>query len=186
MCNITIFLHTAMIMTSLCMWSIYILFHACVIFSSLFAFHLRAVTTLTDYQCMNDWSCGNLHSLFLFSQGYWVFFVMEGNGPLSSIYKALQVIDFYLSFILPCHPIFGMDVSCLFWGETTEKIILMIPKEVMHLMLAVTHCLFSLSLCLIEQSTVLMSEVVDTKQHNWIVRGTSGIGLAICVIMVKH
>lgn len=45
------------------------------------------------------------------SQGYWVFFVVEGNGPLSSIYKALQVIDFYLGFILPCHPIFGMDVS---------------------------------------------------------------------------
>lgn len=31
-----------------------------------------------------------------------------------------------------------------------------------------------------------MSEVVDTKQHNWIVHGTSGIGVAICVIMVKH
>lgn len=44
-------------------------------------------------------------------QGYWVFFMLEGNGPVSSIYKALQVIDFYLGFILPCHPIFGMDVS---------------------------------------------------------------------------
>ncbi|TMS05075.1 Tyrosine-protein phosphatase non-receptor type 5 [Larimichthys crocea] len=51
-------------------------------------------------------------ALFVVSQvtGYWVFFVVEGNGPLSSIYKALQVIDFYLGFILPCHPIFGMDV----------------------------------------------------------------------------
>lgn len=69
---------------------------------------------LPDYQCMNDWSCDNLPSLLLSSQGYWVFFVVEGNGPLSSIYKALQVIDFYLGFILPCHPIFGMDVSlCL-------------------------------------------------------------------------
>lgn len=37
--------------------------------------------------------------------------MLEGNGPVSSIYKALQVIDFYLGFILPCHPIFGMDVS---------------------------------------------------------------------------
>lgn len=62
---------------------------------------------------MNDWSCDNLPSpaCLFFSQGYWVFFVMEGNGPLSSIYKALQVIDFYLGFILPCHPIFGVDVS---------------------------------------------------------------------------
>ena len=40
-----------------------------------------------------------------------MFFVVEGNGLLSSIYKALQVIDFYLGFVLPCHPIFGMDVS---------------------------------------------------------------------------
>lgn len=50
-------------------------------------------------------------------QGYWVFFVLEGNGPVSSVYKALQVIDFYLGFILPCHPIFGMDVSiAVGWG----------------------------------------------------------------------
>ncbi|XP_023271226.1 tyrosine-protein phosphatase non-receptor type 5-like [Seriola lalandi dorsalis] len=82
-------------------------------------------------------------ALFVVSQvtGYWVFFVMEGNGPLSSIYKALQVIDFYLGFILPCHPIFGMD------------------------------------------SMVLMSEVVNTNQHNWIIQGTAGIGVAICIIM---
>lgn len=33
---------------------------------------------------------------------------------------------------------------------------------------------------------VLMREVVDTKQHNWIVHGTAGIGVAICVAMVKH
>ncbi|XP_034390407.1 tyrosine-protein phosphatase non-receptor type 5 [Cyclopterus lumpus] len=85
-------------------------------------------------------------ALFAVSQvtGYWVFFVVEGNGPLSSIYKALQVIDFYLGFILPCHPIFGMD------------------------------------------SLVLMREVVNTKEHNWIVHGTAGIGVAICVLMVVH
>ncbi|KAM7396460.1 hypothetical protein PAMP_019497 [Pampus punctatissimus] len=84
-------------------------------------------------------------ALFVVSQvtGYWVFFVVEGNGPLSSIYKALQVIDFYLGFVLPCHPIFGMD------------------------------------------SMVLMREVVN-KQHNWIIHGTAGIGVAICVIMVVH
>ncbi|KAG7244495.1 hypothetical protein INR49_030147 [Caranx melampygus] len=85
-------------------------------------------------------------ALFVVSQvtGYWVFFVMEGNGPLSSIYKALQVIDFYLGFILPCHPIFGVD------------------------------------------SMVLMREVVNTKQHNWVVQGTAGIGVAICIIMAIH
>ncbi|KAF3854587.1 hypothetical protein F7725_022642 [Dissostichus mawsoni] len=71
-------------------------------------------------------------------------FLVEGNGPLSSIYKALHVIDFYLGFILPCHPIFGMD------------------------------------------SMVLMGEVVNTAEHNWIVNGTAGIGVAICVIMVIH
>ncbi|XP_074534255.1 tyrosine-protein phosphatase non-receptor type 5 [Halichoeres trimaculatus] len=85
-------------------------------------------------------------ALFVVSQvtGYWVFFLVEGNGPFSSIYKALQAIDFYLSFILPCHPIFGMD------------------------------------------SMVLMREVLETKQHNWIVNGTAGVGVAICVIMVIH
>lgn len=85
-------------------------------------------------------------ALFVVSQvtGYWVFFVLEGNGPFSSIYKALQVIDFYLGFILPCHPIFGVD------------------------------------------SMVLMKEVANTKQHSWIVHGTAGIGIAICVIMVIH
>ncbi|XP_060933041.1 tyrosine-protein phosphatase non-receptor type 5 [Limanda limanda] len=85
-------------------------------------------------------------ALFVVSQvtGYWVFFVVEGNGPLSSIYKALQVIDFYLGFILPCNPIFGMD------------------------------------------STVLVSEVVNTQEHNWIIQGTTTIGVAICVIMVIH
>ncbi|XP_075995458.1 tyrosine-protein phosphatase non-receptor type 5 [Genypterus blacodes] len=85
-------------------------------------------------------------ALFVISQvtGYWVFFVVEGNGPLSSVYKALQVMDFYLGFVLPCHPIFGVD------------------------------------------SMVLMKEVVNTKQHNWIVHGTAGVGVAICVIMVIH
>ncbi|XP_031138590.1 tyrosine-protein phosphatase non-receptor type 5 [Sander lucioperca] len=85
-------------------------------------------------------------ALFVVSQvtGYWVFFVVEGNGPFSSIYKALQVIDFYLGFFLPFHPIFGMD------------------------------------------SMVLMREVVNTKQDNWIFHGTAGTGVAICVIMVIH
>ncbi|XP_033940150.1 tyrosine-protein phosphatase non-receptor type 5 [Pseudochaenichthys georgianus] len=85
-------------------------------------------------------------ALFAVSQvtGYWVFFVMKGNGPLYSIYKALHVLDFYLGFIIPCHPILGMD------------------------------------------SMVLMGEVVNTKEHNWIVNGTAGIGVAICVIMVIH
>lgn len=85
-------------------------------------------------------------ALFAVSQvtGYWAFFVMEGNGPFYSIYKALQVIDFYLSFILPYHPIFGVD------------------------------------------STVLMKEVANTKEHKWIINGTAGIGVTICVIMVIH
>lgn len=85
-------------------------------------------------------------ALFAVSQimGYWAFFVMEGNGPFYSFYKALQVIDFYLSFILPYHPIFGVD------------------------------------------STVLMKEVSSTKEHKWIINGTAGIGVSICVIMVIH
>ncbi|KAM9377447.1 tyrosine-protein phosphatase non-receptor type 5 [Pholidichthys leucotaenia] len=85
-------------------------------------------------------------ALFIVSQvtGYWMFFVVEGNGPFSSIYKALQVIDFYLSFILPCHPLFGMD------------------------------------------SILLMKEVVNTTENNWIVHCTAGIGVAICVTMVIH
>ncbi|XP_056466083.1 tyrosine-protein phosphatase non-receptor type 5-like [Gadus chalcogrammus] len=41
--------------------------------------------------------------------GYWLFFVMEGNGPASSVYKVLQVVDFYLGCILPCNPVFGVD-----------------------------------------------------------------------------
>ncbi|XP_019749870.1 tyrosine-protein phosphatase non-receptor type 5-like isoform X2 [Hippocampus comes] len=54
-------------------------------------------------------------TLFFVSQvtGYWMFFVVEGNGPFASIYKALQVIDFCLGFVLPCHPIFGMDSVAL-------------------------------------------------------------------------
>lgn len=85
-------------------------------------------------------------ALFAVSQitGYWAFFVMEGNGPFYSFYKALQVIDFYLSFILPYHPIFGVD------------------------------------------STVLMKEVASTKENKWIINGTAGIGVSICVIMVIH
>ncbi|XP_020786810.1 tyrosine-protein phosphatase non-receptor type 5 [Boleophthalmus pectinirostris] len=85
-------------------------------------------------------------ALFAVSQvtGYWLFFVMEGNGPFSSIYKALQVIDFYLSFILPCHPILGGN------------------------------------------STLLMKEVAHTEEHKWIVNGTAGISVAICIIMIVH
>ncbi|XP_015237796.1 PREDICTED: tyrosine-protein phosphatase non-receptor type 5 [Cyprinodon variegatus] len=85
-------------------------------------------------------------ALFISSQvtGYWMFFVLEGNGPLSSFYKALHVMDFYLGFFLPCQAIFG-------WN-----------------------------------STVLMKEVQKTSQHNWIVSGTAGIGVAIFVIMVIH
>ncbi|XP_051916048.1 tyrosine-protein phosphatase non-receptor type 5-like [Hippocampus zosterae] len=54
-------------------------------------------------------------ALFFVSQvtGYWMFFVVEGNGPFASIYKALQVIDFCLGFVLPSHPIFGMDSVAL-------------------------------------------------------------------------
>ncbi|XP_029009676.1 tyrosine-protein phosphatase non-receptor type 5 [Betta splendens] len=102
------------------------------------AFMHKVYALVIDIHC---WA-----ALFVVSQltGYWLFFVMEGNGPLSSVYKALQVIDFYLGFILPCHPIFGTD------------------------------------------STVLMSEVVESTEHNWVVHGTSGIGVAICVVMVVH
>lgn len=62
-------------------------------------------------------------ALFAVSQitGYWAFFVMEGNGPFYSIYKALQVIDFYLSFILPCHPIFGVDSAGLMKEVSNTK-----------------------------------------------------------------
>lgn len=62
-------------------------------------------------------------ALFAVSQvaGYWAFFVMEGNGPFYSIYKSLQVIDFYLSFILPCHPLFGMDSTGLMKEVSSTK-----------------------------------------------------------------
>ncbi|XP_077567250.1 tyrosine-protein phosphatase non-receptor type 5 [Stigmatopora nigra] len=54
-------------------------------------------------------------ALFLLSQvtGYWTFFVMEGNGPFASIYKAVQVMDFFLGFVSPCHPILGLDSATL-------------------------------------------------------------------------
>ncbi|XP_057693443.1 tyrosine-protein phosphatase non-receptor type 5 [Corythoichthys intestinalis] len=54
-------------------------------------------------------------ALFVVSQvtGYWMFFVAEGNGPFVSIYRALQVIDFFLGFVLPCHPILGLDSTTL-------------------------------------------------------------------------
>lgn len=107
-------------------------------------------------------------------QGYWVFFVLEGNGPVSSVYKALQVIDFYLGFILPCHPIFGMDVSIGGGGAKADNL---------NLVLAVFNQSF---LLLYPQSVVLMREVLNTKQHNWIIHGIAGMGVAICVVMVKH
>ncbi|KAM6960909.1 tyrosine-protein phosphatase non-receptor type 5 [Aplochiton taeniatus] len=83
---------------------------------------------------------------FILSQitGYWVFFLIDGNGPFSALYKALQVMDFYLGFVLPCNPIFGVD------------------------------------------GVVLMLEVVSTKQHYWLLPVTTGVGLAICVIMVGN
>lgn len=36
------------------------------------------------------------------------------------------------------------------------------------------------------QSVVLMREVLNTKQHNWIIHAIAGMGVAICVVMVKH
>uniref|UniRef100_A0A3P9KH08 protein-tyrosine-phosphatase n=1 Tax=Oryzias latipes TaxID=8090 RepID=A0A3P9KH08_ORYLA len=50
-------------------------------------------------------------ALFITSQvvGYCVFFLLEGNGPLSSIHKALHIIDFYFGFLLPFQRIFGLD-----------------------------------------------------------------------------
>lgn len=36
-----------------------------------------------------------------------------------------------------------------------------------------------------EQSKVLTNEVINTTQHTWIVQGTVGSGIAICVVMVK-
>lgn len=35
-----------------------------------------------------------------------------------------------------------------------------------------------------DQSVVLMREVVNTKENTWIVQGTAGTGMAICVILV--
>nr|XP_057930929.1 tyrosine-protein phosphatase non-receptor type 5-like [Doryrhamphus excisus] len=63
----------------------------------------KVFTLVVEFHC---WA-----ALLVISQVtvYWMFFVVEGNGPFASAYKALQVIDFYLSFVLHCHPIFGMD-----------------------------------------------------------------------------
>lgn len=36
------------------------------------------------------------------------------------------------------------------------------------------------------QSVVLMREVLNTKQHNWIIHAITGMGVAICVVTVKH
>lgn len=101
--------------------------------------------------------------------------MLEGNGPVSSVYKALQVIDFYLGFILPCHPIFGMDVSIE--GEAGAD------ADDLNLVLAVFNQPFFL---LYPQSVVLMREVLNTKQHNWIIHGIAGMGVAICIVMVRH
>ncbi|KAG7279227.1 hypothetical protein CRUP_013619 [Coryphaenoides rupestris] len=61
-------------------------------------------------------------ALIVLSQvtGYWVFFVMEGNGPVSSVYKVLQVVDFYLGSILPCNPIFGVDSARQLMAEVAN------------------------------------------------------------------
>nr|XP_040019114.1 tyrosine-protein phosphatase non-receptor type 5 [Gasterosteus aculeatus aculeatus]XP_040019115.1 tyrosine-protein phosphatase non-receptor type 5 [Gasterosteus aculeatus aculeatus] len=85
-------------------------------------------------------------ALFVVSQvtGYAVFFLAEGNGPLSSLFKALQIIDFYLGLILQCCPIFGTE------------------------------------------TTMLMREVVNNKEHKWILNGTAVIGFGICATMVYN
>lgn len=49
-------------------------------------------------------------------------------------------------------------------------------------LLCLSHC-FSWFSC---QSVVLMREVLNTKQRNWIIHVIAGMGVAICVIMVKH
>lgn len=53
----------------------------------------------------------------------------------------------------------------------------------MNLVLAVSNRLF---LLLYPQSVVLMREVLNTKQHNWIIHGIAGMGVAICIVMVKY
>lgn len=127
----------------------------------------------------------NFPPVLLF-QGYWVFFLLEGNGPLSSIYKALQVIDFYLSFILPCHPIFGVDVSV-----KASSFPVLLESHVPALNQVFSCCVpclspFAFAFAFAGQSVVLMQEVVNTEQNHWIVQGTAGMAVAICVIMVKE
>ncbi|KAJ3596595.1 hypothetical protein NHX12_003000 [Muraenolepis orangiensis] len=93
-------------------------------------------------QMLHRWT-----AFFVLSQvtGYWVFFVMEGNGPFSSVYKVLQVVDFYLGSILNSNPILGVD-----------------------------------------SARQLMAEVAYTKDHHWVVLGTSAVGVVICVLMVVN
>lgn len=149
-----IFVNAPMIMTPDCMWSIYIFYYACIISHLLLFFfficicfspessHSPAWLPVHEWLESAQWQSG---SLLLSSQGYWVFFVVEGNGPLSSIYKALQVIDFYLGFILPCHPIFGMDVSV----STGSHLHLCLGSLAdMYLVLAVSKCLLRFPLSL--------------------------------------
>ncbi|XP_062318706.1 tyrosine-protein phosphatase non-receptor type 5 [Osmerus eperlanus] len=43
--------------------------------------------------------------------GFWAFFLVDGNDPFMSMYKALQLIDFYLGLLLSFNPMFGVDQS---------------------------------------------------------------------------
>lgn len=47
-------------------------------------------------------------------------------------------------------------------------------------------CLSPFAFAFAGQSVVLMQEVVNTEQNHWIVQGTAGMAVAICVIMVKE
>lgn len=67
----------------------------------------------------------------------------------------------------------GRESELFVYLETTEKNVLTMLK-------VLSFC------CVFLQSAVLMSEVVESTQHNWIIHGTSGIGVVICIVMVKH
>ncbi|XP_020311899.1 tyrosine-protein phosphatase non-receptor type 5 [Oncorhynchus kisutch] len=45
--------------------------------------------------------------------GYWVFFLVDGNGLFSAFYKSLQLLDFYLGVLLSFNPVFGVDSLCV-------------------------------------------------------------------------
>lgn len=144
-------------------------------------FNLHAISAAFLHNRPSSLSHATNFPPFSLFQGYWVFFLLEGNGPLSSVYKALQVIDFYLSFILPCHPIFGVDVSV-----KASRFSVLLESHVTALNLVFSCCFPCLSpFAFAGQSVVLMREVVNTEQNHWIVQGTAGMAVAICVIMVE-